>query len=387
MFKTIPSILWNDFYQFTMQNAVFQLFPNVISRDRLITRGHKIKYDELMVGELKRHIRNMSELRLRAHECVFMHAQGIFPHTYLEYLNGYQYDPTELVIQNIDGYLDIYSEGYTYSTMLWETPILALITWLGLKYDETQQMPSQETVRKESQEKASRIKMEGLKVADFGARRALSPEIHANVVETMKKSLVGTSNAYLAMKNGIKPIGTQAHKWYMLNAAIYGYNMANHFGLENWVKVYDGNLGIALPDTFTTPVFLEQMTTKQTKLFDGMRQDSASPTKIGESYIRHYKDHQVDPLTKTAIFSNALNLVKAVGLRDWFDGKIQTAFGMGGFLTNHLAGIKVPSTVWKLSEVMVHDKWIPVVKLSDDPGKYSGTVEEMQRCRTTLRLD
>ena len=31
---------------------------------------------------------------------------------------------------------------------------------------------------------------------------------------------------------------------------MYGYDQANYLALENWVNVYDGELGIALSDTY-----------------------------------------------------------------------------------------------------------------------------------------
>jgi nicotinate phosphoribosyltransferase len=33
--------------------------------------------------------------------------------------------------------------------------------------------------------------------------------------------------------------------------AVYGYKQANKIGMERWVDVYQGDLGIALTDTYT----------------------------------------------------------------------------------------------------------------------------------------
>ena len=41
----------------------------------------------------------------------------------------------------------------------------------------------------------------------------------------------------------------------MFHGAMYGYDQANYLALENWVNVYDGELGIALSDTYTSDVF------------------------------------------------------------------------------------------------------------------------------------
>ena len=39
--------------------------------------------------------------------------------------------------------------------------------------------------------------------------------------------------------------------------------------LRIWVNVYDGDLGIALSDTYTSEVFMKNLSRKQAKLFDG----------------------------------------------------------------------------------------------------------------------
>lgn len=57
------------------------------------------------------------------------------------------------------------------------------------------------------------------------------------------------------MKYGMKPMGTHPHEWFMFHGAQFGYKHANYMALENWVNVYDGDLGIALSDTHTSGIF------------------------------------------------------------------------------------------------------------------------------------
>ena len=57
------------------------------------------------------------------------------------------------------------------------------------------------------------------------------------------------------MKHDITPLGTHPHEWFMYHGAHYGYRMANAIGLESWVDVYQGNLGIAL----TRHLYLRQL--------------------------------------------------------------------------------------------------------------------------------
>lgn len=60
--------------------------------------------------------------------------------------------------------------------------------------------------------------------------------------------------------------------------------------LENWTNVYDGDLGIALTDTYTTDVFFKNLSRKQAKLFDGIRQDSGDEFQFVIKAIARYKE-------------------------------------------------------------------------------------------------
>ena len=102
-------------------------------------------------------------------------------------------------------------------------------------------------------------------------------------------------------------MGTHPHEWFMFHGAMYGYKQANYMALENWVNVYDGDLGIALSDTYTSEVFMKNLSRKQAKLFDGVRCDSGDEFKFINSMIARYKELGVDPTTKTIVFSNALD--------------------------------------------------------------------------------
>ena len=92
----------------------------------------------------------------------------------------------------------------------------------------------------------------------LGVRHA-EKDSQIDVQETVIKRLndtakycTGTSNCYFAMKYGMKMMGTHPHEWFMFHGAQFGYKHANYMALENWVNVYDGDLGIALSDTYTS---------------------------------------------------------------------------------------------------------------------------------------
>ena len=79
--------------------------------------------------------------------------------------------------------------------------------------------------------------------------------------EGIGESLIGTSNVKHAMDLGIEAIGTNAHELPMVYAALAAddeeLREAPFRVLEDWARLYDGNLRVLLPDTFGTTHFLE----------------------------------------------------------------------------------------------------------------------------------
>lgn len=197
----------------------------------------------------------------------------------------------------------------------------------------------------------------------------------------------GTSNCHLAMKYDMRPMGTHPHEWFMFHGAQFGYKHANYMALENWVNVYDGDLGTALSDTYTSDSFLSNFSRKQAKLFDGVRCDSGDEYEFIERLIARYKELGIDPTTKTIIFSNALDFEKALKIYQYCQGKIRCSFGIGTNLTND-TGYQPSNIVMKLSRCKMSQsqEWRECVKLSDDMGKHMGSMTEVEACLHELRL-
>ena len=225
----------------------------------------------------------------------------------------------------------------------------------------------------------------GAELSEFGTRRRFSFEVQNRMIELLKentgKYLNGTSNVYLAMKHNLTPIGTHPHEWFMYHGAHFGYRMANAIGLENWVDVYQGSLGIALTDTFTTDNFFRSFNAKYTKLFDGVRWDSGDPLVFTDKTLKHYTANRVDPKTKTIVYSDALDLEKVKEIKKYVNGKIHDVYGIGTYLTNDV-GVKPMNMVIKLfaAKPAGYDKFTPTVKLSDVNGKHTGGQEEIDMC-------
>ena len=153
--------------------------------------------------------------------------------------------------------------------------------------------------------------------------------------------------------------------------------------LENWVETYDGDLGIALTDTYTTDVFFKNFSKKHAKLFDGIRQDSGDEFEFIEKALFRYNELGINPMTKTIIFSNALNFAKAKDIKIYCEGKINAAFGIGTNLTNDIEGSVPGNLVMKLTKCRMNSKqsWSSCIKLSDDLGKHMGPEVEVKNCK------
>ncbi len=386
----LASLLDNDFYKFTMQHGVVKLFPRAKARYQFINRG-KHQFPEGFGDALRQAVDAMRALRLTTEEKHWLASTSPYlDPTYLDFLQGYCYDPAEVTIKQSGSELFVSIEGYWYRTILWEVPLMALISELYYPLNRQERVNDQEVIRI-TREKIEKYGAIGVKIAEFGTRRRHSYRVHQQVVETLKQfgdgSFVGTSNVHLARLNGVKPIGTHAHEWFMFHAARYGFKMANVLGLQHWVDVYRGDLGIALSDTYTTTVFLEQFDKMFSKLFDGVRHDSGDPVVFAEQTIRHYQGKGIDPLSKTIIFSDALNYDKVARIAEYCRNKIGFSFGIGTNFTNDV-GLQAMNMVIKMTETQPEgEQWIPVVKLSDEKGKYTGKPEMIDLAKRLLQIE
>ena len=373
-----------------MQQAVVKLFPKAKARYRFINRGNHV-FPEGFAAVLQLAVEAMSNLKLTREEKTYL-AQTCpyLDPVYLDFLQGYCYDPAEVKITQNGSNVEVYVEGYWYRTILWEVPLLSLISEL---FYQLQDLPraSDAEVAANAKIKIERYQQLGVTVADFGTRRRHSYTVQRLVVEALKQhggaTYVGTSNVHLAMLEGGKPIGTHAHEWFMFHAAKYGFKMANTLALEHWVDVFRGDLGIALSDTFTTNEFFEQFDKKFAKLFDGVRHDSGDPIEFAQKTIAHYQRLGINPQNKTIIFSDSLNYERVLRIADFCRGKIGMSFGIGTNLTNDV-GVKPMNIVMKMVEALPEgEPWTPVVKLSDERGKYTGQPEYINLAKAVLNID
>ncbi len=382
----IKSFVDNDLYKFTTMNAIQKKFPTAEVLYKFINRGNT-EFPKGFAEELRKEVDSMSELCLNNEAEEFMRKKCYyFEPVFFDLLKGFRYNPKEVRINQVGANLEVEIEGLWYRTVLWEVPLMALISELFFK------MTGQKANDFEPKAiaKAKEFAAIGAELSEFGTRRRYSFDVQNKVVEIFKehsgKYLNGTSNVYMAMKHNLTPMGTHPHEWFMYHGAHFGYRMANAIGLENWVDVYQGSLGIALTDTFTTDNFFHSFSSKYAKLFDGVRWDSGDPIVFTEKTIKHYQACRIDPKSKTIVYSDALDLDKVKKIKTNVNGRIHDVYGIGTYLTNDV-GVKPLNMVVKLFAVKPSNyaNFIPTVKLSDVNGKHTGHSSEVELCETILK--
>lgn len=385
----INSILDTDIYKFSTSYAYMKLFPYAKGTFTFIDRDNT-KYSEDFIKSLKEELTGLESVKITEEEKEFMRDNCRFiPPLYWEWLSGIKLDSNNVeIVLDSENHLHISVCDYLYKATLYEIPILAIVSelrnrMLGNKV-------SISDVIEKLRPKIQLATINNLSFSEFGTRRRFSYDVQNEVVKFIKGHLTtctGTSNCHFAMKYGLKMMGTHPHEWFMFHGAMYGYKQANYMALENWVNVYDGDLGIALSDTYTSNVFFNNLSRKQAKLFDGVRQDSGDEFVFVNKAISRYKNLGIDPTTKTIVFSNALTFDKAVEIKNYCGNRIRCSFGIGTNLTND-TGFKPSNIVMKLTSCQM-SKNQPVfncVKLSDDLGKHTGDRREVEHCLTELGI-
>jgi len=399
----ITSILDTDLYKFSMQQAVLELYPDAQAEYRFTNRGTQ-RFPKDFDKKLRKAINDLSKVSLTSDEATYLSKLSFFKPQYVAFLRNYQFDPSQVRFElTDDSNLELSISGPWHQTILWEVPLMAIISELYF-----QDLPSVSRTtatvsddaplnyaRLTAYQKTKELARNGCLFAEFGTRRRRSKRIQEEVLiglcsaahENGKQhsNLVGTSNVRLAMERDIKPIGTMAHEFIMAVSVLEGLRHANRFALYKWKDVYKADLGIALTDTFGSAAFWEDFDLELAKVYDGVRHDSGDPIVFGDATIAHYKKLGIDPKSKTIIFSDGLNVDKAIKIREAFtrDGRplIKVAFGIGTNLTNDFPENPALNMVIKLRKI----NEISVIKLSDEPGKETGNPSAIKVAKWTFK--
>lgn len=373
----------SDLYKFTMQWAVLCLFPWVKVHYQYINRRPEGKFTPSFLIEFRRQVLQMSNLSLSKDEMDFMARRCPFlPPQYLAYLLNYRFNPNEVTAEiNEAGELVVDVYGYWHSAILWETPLMEIISEIYFALIDTDWIDDENAQRERANRKLSLLDANDCQTAEFGARRRRSYRSQYIFMEEAVKyrNIIGTSNVHLAHTFNMKPIGTMAHEFYQAMSVLMGLRHANRFALDLWVSVYKANLGIALTDTYGLDAFFGDFTLSHAKMWDGLRWDSGNPYAFTDRSVGHYRGLSIDPMSKWGIYTNGLDDETAVQIRRYTEGKIKASFGIGTFFSNDFRKRSAPTEVSKALNIVIklcdvedNGRMVPVVKLGEDTTKLSG---------------
>ncbi|HEY8885945.1 MAG TPA: nicotinate phosphoribosyltransferase [Candidatus Microsaccharimonas sp.] len=390
-----------DYYKLTMGQVALERFPNAEVTFTMKNRAGDFPLSQYV---------NIDELRGRFDEII---AQGFtteeityfaglkaqngearFDESYLDFLANIHLVDVDVAIDEETNDLAISAKGPWANVSLWETIVMSEVNEQYYRNLMKAQELNVEDVWAEGDrrldEKITKLKARpDIKFSDFGTRRRFSAAWHDHVIgrlaEELPDNFVGTSNPWFAHKHNLAPIGTYAHEMPMVYAGLAdaeGRNpLEGHSDMMNdWDVRYNGDLSIALTDTFTSKFFFADFTKEQAEKWHGLRHDSGDPVEFGEQAIKFYKDKGIDPSTKTLVFSDGLDIDTIIALADHFAGRINLMFGWGTTLMNDL-GIRANNFVMKATNV----NEIDTVKLSDNAGKHTGPISQVERYEDDVR--
>jgi len=379
----ITSLLDNDLYKFTMMQGAWRQYRDLVVEYNFTNRG-QTPFPKVFAEALRWQISEVAKLQLTAEEFNWLktneHTQFFRPE-FVEFLRTFKLRAKDVKVTQRGGELSLRIKGPWFRTILWEVPLLALVSELYFKM--TGQEVNETYFMTSLKEKTSKLVAVNARFAEFGTRRRYSRAIQERVVAYMVANaggcFIGTSNVYLAMKYGVKPIGTQAHEWFMAHQAMFGTRLANLRGTESWLEEYDGGLAIALPDTFTSDVFFRDIGKNIAERLSGLRQDSGNPYRFTEKAKAWYDRFTLATSDKSLVYSDSIDSAeKVIDMLKTFGKMFRVSFGIGTWFSNDV-GVKPLNMVIKLLRCWVKGKLVNVAKISDNPGKHNGEVEAVER--------
>lgn len=367
----LHTLLDTDAYKLHMQQAVFHHYYDVEVAAEFRCRG-----DDLLgiyADTIREQVDAMQHLTLQDDEYQWLSGLPFFKADYLNWLRDFRYNPEQVTVTNNNGRLHIRLAGPWREVIMWEVPLLAVISEIVHRYRSPEASIEQALATLESKlvdfhQMTESIDMSRFRLMDFGTRRRFSREVQQAIVERLQQEpwFVGTSNYDLARRRNLTPMGTQAHEWFQAHQQISpDLATSQRAALAAWLDEYPDQLGIALTDCITMDAFLRDFGPEFANRYQGLRHDSGDPVEWGEKAIAHYQKLGIDPLTKVLVFSDNLDLTKAVDLYRQFSSRVNLSFGIGTRLTCDIPQVKPLNIVIKLVEC----NGKPVAKLSDSPGK------------------
>jgi nicotinate phosphoribosyltransferase len=328
-----------------------------------------------LVGEVNEQLDHLCTLSFKPDELAYLGGLRFMKSDFVDFLRIFHFQREFITARAVGDKLEIVARGPQVHVMAFEIFVLAMVNELYFRRFERE--PALVEGRKRLQAKIEELRAFGEEPArrnpfeffDFGVRRRFAGDWQREVVTTLKREVPqffkGTSNVLLARDLQLVPIGTMAHEYLQTYQAL-GVRLRDFqkAALEDWVQEYRGDLGVALTDVVGMDAFISDFDLYFAKLFDGLRHDSGDPKVWGEKALAHYAKLRIDANTKRLVFSDGLDIGRAIDLYRHFAERTQLGFGIGTNLSNDVGHTPL-NIVMKLTRC--NDQ--PVAKLSDSPGK------------------
>lgn len=378
----IKSLLELDYYKKTMQQFAWKNFPNEHIKYAFKNRTKNVKLGHLK-DALKDETSRIQKLKLTELEILFLKMQNAFSDEFLDFLSKISLPEVNIDVDK-NNELVVETEGKWPVAIDWETIILSTINELYYKKDVENTRKAWQIGEEKLLAKIKLLKEHpDLKFVDFGTRRAYSTDWHQRVVEIILNEipdqLYGTSNVYLAKNFRIKAIGSSAHECPMILSRLFGdsddeiRNSQNKF-FDMWYEMYGDSLSICLPDTFGSNYTFSTFGKERFENWKGFRQDSGDPSEFALKQLKKYAEFNIDATKKLFMPSDGLTAEKMIDLHTKFKSQIQVLPAIGTSITND-CGEPPISIVMKAVEA--NNKGL--AKLSDNVGKFTGTLENVEK--------
>lgn len=408
----ITSFLDTDMYKLTMHAAACMHFPNAKVTYKYTNRSSQLSFNDAAISWLRNQINLLENIRFTKDDIDYLkRAIPFLPQVYIDFISNsdFKLNPKEQIIFDTESFendgetrynIDLLISGLWTDTMLYEIPLLALISEAYFKFVDTDW--DYEGQVEKAKKKALELMDGGLKFSEFGTRRRRSFKTQNLVIkgimeavnedkEKYKDIFLGSSNVLFAKVYDINPIGTVAHEWIMGIAALTDdYTNANKNAMEYWIKTFGAeHAGLALTDTFGTDNFLKTFKPPYSDYYVGVRQDSGDPAEYTEQIAHHYRDVlKLPKFSKIVCYSDSLNVEKAITYgKVAHDNGLLSTFGIGTNFTNDFQAKS--NNAIKSEPLNIVIKLLDVngnhaIKISDNLGKNMGDPDTVKRVKEEL---
>lgn len=343
-----------DFYELTMANSFYVLGKNEQATFDLFFRDVPDDGGYAIMAGLEQVIQYIQELEFFESDIVYLRSKKIFDERFLDYLKNFKFTCTVHAVKEgtpifpMEPVLTV--TGPIIECQLIETMLLLTINHQSLIATKTARIVNAAQGRTVMEFGSRRA--QGYDAANFGARAAYIA------------GAVGSANTYTDKTLQIPALGTMAHSYVQSFDTEYEAFLA-------YAKIYPNNT-VLLVDTYSTlhsgipnaiKVAKEYLEPKGYRL-KGIRIDSGDLT-----YLSRASRVMLDEAGLTDCKITASNSLDEYLIQELIrQGAKIDSFGVGERLITSKSD-SVFGGVYKLSALQQDGKWIPKMKLSDNPQK------------------